>query len=86
MIKPNGSAVPIITQSLTTYNDTVMKETLNRRQEIIKRSLSENDKGQFAQAGPQSLPMLKYWWQQASEQERKEFLSFIKDSQKVIEK
>ncbi|WNC70830.1 DUF2057 domain-containing protein [Thalassotalea psychrophila] len=86
LIKPNGSAVPIIAQSLTTYNDTVMKETLSRRQEIVKRSLNENDKGQFTQTGPQNLLMLKYWWQQASEQERKEFLSFIKDNQEVFKK
>ncbi|WNC70044.1 DUF2057 family protein [Thalassotalea nanhaiensis] len=86
LIKPNGSAVPVITQSLATYNDTVMKETLSRRQEIVKQSLNENDKGQFTQTGPQSLPMLKYWWQQASDQEKKEFLTFVKDNQKVIAK
>ncbi|WOH37985.1 DUF2057 domain-containing protein [Thalassotalea fonticola] len=82
LIKPNGSAVPVISQSLTTYNDTVMKETLSRRQAIVKQSLSEDDKGQFTQTGPQSLPMLKYWWQQASEKEQKEFLTFIKDSKR----
>lgn len=80
LVKSNGSAVPIITQSLATYNDTVMKETLSRRQAIVKQNLSEDDKGQFNQTGPQSLPMLKYWWQQASEKEQKQFLNFIKES------
>lgn len=80
LIKPNGSSVPIISQSLATYNDTVMKETLIRRQEIVKQSLNENDKGQFSQTGPQSLLMLKFWWKQASEKEQKEFLTYIKDS------
>lgn len=80
IVDDQGNKLAIINQSLANYNDTIMKETITRRQQIVKKSLEDNDKGQFIKTAPQSLEMLKYWWHQASEKEQSEFLEYLENT------
>ncbi|TRX56659.1 DUF2057 domain-containing protein [Thalassomonas sp. M1454] len=77
----SGSKLALINQSLSTYNDQVMQETISRRQEVVKQSLEVDDQTTFTKTGPDNLAMLKYWWAQASDSEKKEFLKQLKLSQ-----
>ena len=74
----NGQALALINQSLANYNDEVMKQTLTRRQEVVKQSLDAQDDGAFTKTSPETIGMLKYWWQQASAAEKQQFLDYIK--------
>ncbi|WP_068545245.1 DUF2057 domain-containing protein [Thalassotalea crassostreae] len=80
ILDSQNRALGVINQSLSSYNDSVMKETLNRRQEIVKKSLADKDGEEFEAIGPDELSMLKYWWQQASEQDKQLFLQHIKEN------
>lgn len=80
IVDSKGNKLAIINQSLANYNDTIMKETITRRQQIVRKSLEDNDKGQFIKTGPQTTEMLKYWWQQASEKEQNEFLEYLEET------
>lgn len=78
----NGQALALINQSLASYNDEVMKQTLARRQEVVKQSLDAEDDGAFSKTSPETIGMLKYWWQQASDVEKQEFIDYIKEQNK----
>ncbi|MEW6999431.1 DUF2057 family protein [Colwelliaceae bacterium BS250] len=78
----NGQSLALINQSLANYNDEVMKQTLARRQEVVKQSLDAKDDGAFTKTSPETIDMLKYWWQQASEADKQQFLDYIKQQNK----
>jgi uncharacterized protein YccT (UPF0319 family) len=78
----NGQSLALINQSLANYNDEVMKQTLARRQAVVKQSLDAKDAGAFTKTSPESIGMLKYWWQQASDADKQQFLDYIKEQNK----
>ena len=78
----NGQSLALINQSLAKYNDEVMKQTLARRQEVVKQSLDAQDDGAFTKTSPETIDMLKYWWQQASDADKQQFLDYIKQQNK----
>ncbi|MDG1731569.1 MAG: DUF2057 family protein [Thalassotalea sp.] len=73
----NGSKLAVINQSLSRYNDQVMQETMMRRQEVVKKSLESGDQTTFTKTGPNNLTMLKYWWSQASDMDKQEFIKHL---------
>ncbi|KGJ98759.1 YccT family protein [Thalassotalea sp. ND16A] len=82
LVKPDGDAVAVMIQSLASYNDTALKQSLLRRDEIAQQRSTQGEDGIISKTSPENLAMLKYWWQQASAKEQQEFLTFIKEQQK----
>ncbi len=81
LINPNGNAVAVMIQSLASYNDAAMKQSLLRRDEMAQQTLVQDEDGLMSKTSPGNLVMLKYWWQRASTKEKKEFLTFIQAQQ-----
>lgn len=81
IIAGNNTKLALINQSLNSYNDEVMKKTMQRRENIVKQSLVQEDNSRFQKQAPNSLEMLKFWWQQASEEDKTKFVEHIQDSQ-----
>ncbi|QBY05812.1 DUF2057 domain-containing protein [Thalassotalea sp. HSM 43] len=80
LIDSQGKAIAMVNQSLASYEDEVMRETMNRRQQIVKKSL-QSEQAPVANQSPQSLSMLKYWWQQASQQDKEAFLQYLEEQE-----
>lgn len=77
ILDSNGSKLAVINQALSSYHDQVMQETIVRRQEVVKKSLESGDQTTFTKTGPDNLAMLKYWWSQASDVEKQEFIKHL---------
>lgn len=77
IIASNGNKLAVINQSLATYNDQAMQETILRKQKMVKQSLDTGDQTTHSKTGPDNLAMLKYWWSQASDIEKQEFLKHL---------
>ncbi|WP_169303059.1 YccT family protein [Thalassotalea mangrovi] len=80
LVDSNNQAIPVEQISQQTYEQELMSMQQQRRQQVVKKSLSD-DPTEFTHQGPDNLEMMKYWWQQATDIERQEFIRYLQEEQ-----
>ncbi|WP_394173209.1 DUF2057 domain-containing protein [Thalassotalea litorea] len=77
----NGQALVVQQLSQKRYQQDLQSMQQQRRQQVVKKSLSE-DPGEFRHQGPDTVEMLEYWWELATDAERQEFIRYLQEEQK----
>ncbi|QDP01155.1 DUF2057 domain-containing protein [Thalassotalea sp. PS06] len=74
---------PVEVQQLTQkqYQQDLLSIEQQRRQQVVQQSLSD-DPSEFREQGPDAVEMLEYWWEQATDAERQEFIRYLREEQK----
>lgn len=80
LVDASGQVLAIQQLTKKQYQQDLASSQQQRRQQVVKQSLSD-DPGEFNQQGPDTVEMLEYWWQQATDAERQEFIRYVNEEQ-----
>ncbi|TLU68065.1 DUF2057 domain-containing protein [Thalassotalea litorea] len=81
LVDANGDPVRAEQLSQKQYQQDLMSLQQQKRQQVVKQSLSD-DPGEFRPHGPDTVEMLEYWWELATDSERQEFIRYLQEEHK----